>query len=72
VGINPIKALVLTSTIYGFLAPPLLVLLLLVSNNRSVMGERVNGVWLNVLGWVATAATFAAVAGLVASWCVGG
>jgi NRAMP (natural resistance-associated macrophage protein)-like metal ion transporter len=71
-GINPIHALFLTSTVYGFLAPPLLVLLMLVSNNTSIMGERVNGRWLNLLGWAATAATFAAAGGLVAVWCVGG
>ena len=31
-----------------------LVLVMLVSNNRSVMGERTNGPLLNVLGWTTT------------------
>lgn len=49
--INPIQALVISATINGFITPPLLVLLLLVANNRDVMGERTNGRALNVLGW---------------------
>jgi Mn2+/Fe2+ NRAMP family transporter len=33
---------------------------MLVGNNRAIMGEHVNGVWLNVLGWGATAVMAAA------------
>jgi NRAMP (natural resistance-associated macrophage protein)-like metal ion transporter len=50
-GINPITALVVTAVINGLLAAPLLVLVMLVSNNREVMGERTNGRRLNLLGW---------------------
>jgi Mn2+/Fe2+ NRAMP family transporter len=52
----------------GFLAPPLLVLVMLVANDRQVMGRRTNGRWLNVLGWGTTLVMFAAAIGLVASW----
>jgi len=65
IGISPIDALFWTAVINGFVAPPLLVLIMLVSNNRKVMGERVNGLWLNVLGWLATLLMFAAAIGLV-------
>lgn len=34
----------------GLLAPPLIVIILMVCNNRRVMGEHVNGKWLNLLG----------------------
>ena len=68
VGINPIDALFWTAVINGFLAPPLLLLVMLVSNNRQVMGERINGKAINVLGWIATATMFAAAAGLVVTW----
>jgi NRAMP (natural resistance-associated macrophage protein)-like metal ion transporter len=68
VGVNPIKALFLTAVINGFLAPPLLVLIMLVSNNRKVMGERVNGTALNIAGWVTTLAMFAAAIGLAVTW----
>jgi Mn2+/Fe2+ NRAMP family transporter len=48
-------ALVVTAVINGILAVPLLVLVMLVANNRVVMGERTNGRRLNVLGWGTTA-----------------
>ena len=50
-GINPIRALVITAILNGLLAPPILVMVMLVSNSREVMGERTNGFVLNVLGW---------------------
>jgi Mn2+/Fe2+ NRAMP family transporter len=54
VGINPIAALFWTAVINGVLAPPLLVLLMLIANNRRIMGEHVNGRSLNLLGWLTT------------------
>jgi len=36
------------------------VLLMLVANNPRVMGERVNGRWLNLGGWITTLVMFAA------------
>ena len=64
-GINPITALVVTAVINGLLAAPLLVLVMLVSNNRKVMGERTNGRRLNVLGWGTTAVMAIAAIALV-------
>jgi NRAMP (natural resistance-associated macrophage protein)-like metal ion transporter len=64
-GINPISALFWTAVINGLLAPPLLVVIMLVANNRQVMDERVNRRAANVLGWAATAVMFAAAAGLL-------
>ena len=49
-GINPIAALFWTAVINGFLAPPLLALILFVANNRRIMGQRVNGWASNALG----------------------
>ena len=40
--------------INGLIAPPLLVLVMLVSNDRAAMGERTNGRPLNVVGWTTT------------------
>ena len=70
-GVNPIKALVWTSVINGFLSPPLLVLVMLVANNPAVMGKRVNGRALNVLGWATTGLMAAAAVALVWTWCAG-
>lgn len=64
-GISPIAMLYWTAVINGFLAPVLLVFIMLVSNNRKVMGERRNGPLVNVIGWAATAAMAAAAIGLV-------
>lgn len=70
-GINPIRALFVTAVINGFLAPPLLVLIMLVANNRAVMGEHTNGRAMNLLGWLTTVIMFAAAGGLVATWLLG-
>jgi NRAMP (natural resistance-associated macrophage protein)-like metal ion transporter len=67
-GINPIDALFITAVINGFVAPPLLVLIMLVANNRRIMGDRVNGVGLNIVGWLATAAMSAAAIALALTW----
>ena len=67
VGINPVGALFWVSVINGFLSPPLLVVILLIANNRQIMGNRVNGVSLNVLGWMTAAGMFAALVGFIAT-----
>jgi NRAMP (natural resistance-associated macrophage protein)-like metal ion transporter len=67
-GINPINALFWTAVINGFLAPPLLVIILLVANNRAIMGSRVNGPWTNVPGWITVGLMTAAAVGLVLTW----
>jgi NRAMP (natural resistance-associated macrophage protein)-like metal ion transporter len=50
-GINPIDALFWTAVINGFLAPPLLVLIMLMANDRALMGRHRNGPWTNLVGW---------------------
>jgi NRAMP (natural resistance-associated macrophage protein)-like metal ion transporter len=67
-GFNPMKALVLSGIVQGFSTPPLLLLIMLMTNNRRIMGKRVNNRWMNLLGWFTTAAIFAASVGLVATW----
>jgi Mn2+/Fe2+ NRAMP family transporter len=67
-GVNPIDALFWTAVINGFLAPPLLVVVMLVTNNKQIMGQRVNGLGTNLLGWTTTAAMFAAAAALAMTW----
>jgi Mn2+/Fe2+ NRAMP family transporter len=53
-GINPIKALFLTAVIYGVVAPPLLVLIVLLGSDRSVMKDKVSGLLSKTLTWAAT------------------
>ncbi|MGO9206888.1 MAG: NRAMP family divalent metal transporter, partial [Candidatus Limnocylindrales bacterium] len=70
-GINPITALVLSAVLNGLLAPPLLLLVMLVSNDRMVMGERTNGRLLNVVGWATTLIMAVAALALVVTSIVG-
>lgn len=55
VGINPIDALVWTAVINGVLAPPLLLIIMLIANNEKVMGKDRNGPITNALGWITVA-----------------
>lgn len=67
-GINPISALFWTAVINGIVAPPLLIVVMLVSNDRRVVGHRTNGHWTNVVGWLATILMFAAAIGMFVTW----
>jgi NRAMP (natural resistance-associated macrophage protein)-like metal ion transporter len=67
-GINPISALFWTAVINGVVAPPLLVVVMLVANNKRVMGKRTNGRFTNVVGWLAAAIMFGAAIGMIATW----
>jgi NRAMP (natural resistance-associated macrophage protein)-like metal ion transporter len=68
VGFNPMKFLVWSGIVQGFSTPPLMLLIMLMTNKRSIMGDRVNGRAINVLGWLTTATIFGATAGLVLTW----
>jgi NRAMP (natural resistance-associated macrophage protein)-like metal ion transporter len=67
-GINPVTALLWAAVINGLLAPPLLVLIMLIGNQKKIMKQHTNGLGVNVLGWATTAAMFAAAVALVVSW----
>lgn len=64
VGISPIKALIYTAILYGITAPVLIVFVLLISNNKEIMGEYVNSTMANILGIVACLVMTAAAIGL--------
>jgi NRAMP (natural resistance-associated macrophage protein)-like metal ion transporter len=68
IGINPIAALFWTAVINGILAPPLLVIIMIVSNNKKIMGSNVNGRFTNFVGWAATIIMFAAAVGMFVTW----
>ena len=70
-GINPITALVLSAVLNGVIAAPLLILVMLVSNDRSAMGERTNGRLLNVVGWTTTIVMCVAAVALVVTTLLG-
>lgn len=50
IGINPIQALYYSAVVNGLIAPPLLILIVLISNKKSIMKEYANGKLTNILG----------------------
>ena len=48
------QALYWTAILNGLLAPPILVLVMLVSGNKEIMGKRSNTVALAIAGWFTT------------------
>jgi Mn2+/Fe2+ NRAMP family transporter len=66
--INPIAALVYAAIINGVVAVPLLVLILLVANNRTIMGVHTNGRLSNGVGILTTLAMGAAAVALAVSF----
>jgi Mn2+/Fe2+ NRAMP family transporter len=53
--ISPIKALVYSAALNGIVAPPLIVVLILICNNSKIMGNRTNRRWSNVFSWLCVA-----------------
>jgi NRAMP (natural resistance-associated macrophage protein)-like metal ion transporter len=59
-GVSAVKMLFLSAVANGVLAPPLIVLIVLLTTDASVMGSRVNPAWLRRLGWLAAVVMTAA------------
>ena len=51
-GINPIMALYYTAAFNGLVAPPLMVLVVMIASRKDIMGQFVNSRTSNILGWV--------------------
>lgn len=62
------SALFWTAIINGLISPPLLAIIMLVSNNKKVMGDKVNGVGANIVGWLAVVVMFVAAIGMLLTW----
>ena len=67
-GANAMRTLFFSAVLNGLLAPPLMVLVMMVGGNRKIMGEHVNGFWLRLLGWTATAIMTAAALAFFLTW----
>jgi NRAMP (natural resistance-associated macrophage protein)-like metal ion transporter len=63
-GLNAIKLLFTTAVVNGVLAPPLILIVLLLTRDRTVMGDAVNSRLLGVLGWVTFVVMVVAALGL--------
>lgn len=65
-GLNAVKMLFWSAVVNGMLAPPLVILVVLVTSDKKVMGTRTNSPAMRALGWTcATVMSVAAVALLV-------
>lgn len=51
-GIDPIKALYYAAALNGLSAPPLMILIILIANKKSIMGKHVNKRGSQIMGWV--------------------
>ena len=63
-GINPMKALIIAGVVQGVSTPFLMLLVMRITNNSRIMGRWTNTRAMNILGWLTTAAMFAATIGL--------
>lgn len=70
-GINPMHALVFAGIVQGFSTPPLMVLIMVITSQRKIMGDRTNRLTINILGWGTTSVIWAASAGLIISYFMG-
>lgn len=67
-GLNAIKMLFWSAVLNGVLAPPLIVIILLVCNNPRVMREHVNGKLMNALGIIAAIVMSGAALAMLIVW----
>jgi len=65
VGVDTMRALYLTAIINGLVAPPILILIVLLGSSRDVMGRRVSGRVSKTLTWAAVVLMCAAAIGLI-------
>jgi Mn2+/Fe2+ NRAMP family transporter len=66
--IPPVTALYWTAVINGVLAPPLIVIIMLVSGSEKIMGKRTNGPLANILGWSTAVIMTGAAVGMFLTW----
>ena len=66
--IPPVTALFWTAVINGVLAPPLIVIIMLISRSKKIMGKRTNGPLTNILGWSTAVIMTGAAVGMFLTW----
>jgi len=52
--IRPFQMLIYSAAINGILAPPLLVLIIFIANNKKIMGRHINSKTTNFMAWLIT------------------
>jgi NRAMP (natural resistance-associated macrophage protein)-like metal ion transporter len=67
-GFNAVSMLFWAAVLNGVLAPPLIVIVLLLTSSPKVMGSRSNPLWLAALGWFTVAVMTAASCAMFITW----
>ena len=67
-GFDAVAMLFWSAVVNGVLAPPLIVLVVLLTSDPSVMGTRTNPAWLRWLGWIAAGVMTLAAVGMFVTW----
>jgi hypothetical protein len=57
-----------SAVLNGVLAPPLIVIVLLLTSSRKIMGSRLNPGWLRALGWITVVVMTAASLAMFVTW----
>jgi Mn2+/Fe2+ NRAMP family transporter len=66
-GLDAVKMMFWSAVLNGALAPPLILLVILLTSNEEVMGEHRSSTWLRILGWVTFLLMSAATVGMFVS-----
>lgn len=66
--VDPIKALIYAAVINGIIDVPLLVAIMKISNDRKILGEKINGRTSNIIGWITTIVMGASVVVMFLTW----
>lgn len=66
--VDPIKALIYAAVINGIIDVPLLVAIMKISNDRKILGEKINGKTSNIIGWITTIVMGASVVVMFLTW----
>jgi NRAMP (natural resistance-associated macrophage protein)-like metal ion transporter len=58
--VSPFQMLYYTAVLNGVMAPPLMIVIMLISNNQKIMGKHTNSKSSNIIGWIVTGVMSAA------------
>jgi NRAMP (natural resistance-associated macrophage protein)-like metal ion transporter len=68
IGLNPIKSLIYSAILYGFITPFLIMIIMFIANSKPIMGKFVNKKLSNILGIATLILTTGAAVALIVTW----
>lgn len=70
-GLDPVRSLFWSAVLNGVLAPPLIVLVVLLTSSRKVMGEQVSSPLLKWVGWLTALVMAVCAVAMIVTWAMG-